>query len=347
MADGDRRLHQFRRLAEVGFAARRVDERVDFAATNDRSGEDRVAGFARGGQGFPGQRRLVDGYLVAVQQARVGRHDVAKAESDRVAGHEFTRRWGDPLAIAFHPGLDRERRLQGGDGVARLMFLPESDHGVGEKKNEDDGEIRPVLGRRRQDHRRFDHPGDRSPEIGEEFQDLVGLLLGDLVRTILSEPLLRLRLGQAVRRRGQFFLDLRQRQGLQVVLGDGLRLRLGVLSFELSLMSVHDRNPLCGCGAPLSRVFFGLLTSMSHLSAMIIGANDGATTGSETTHRLELWAPSPVKPFQTWQRQRYGGSGSRNLTDATCRDGLYEALAGPGATSPNAAASLRRRLGRG
>ena len=49
MADGDRRLHQFRRFAEVGFAARRVDQRVDFAATNDRTGEDGVAGFARGG----------------------------------------------------------------------------------------------------------------------------------------------------------------------------------------------------------------------------------------------------------------------------------------------------------
>src|SRR5271165_3784709 len=69
MADGDRRLHEFRRLAEVGFAARRVDERADFAATNDRTGEDGVARFTRGGQGLPGQRRLVDGYLVAVQQA--------------------------------------------------------------------------------------------------------------------------------------------------------------------------------------------------------------------------------------------------------------------------------------
>ena len=200
MADGDRRLHQFRRLAEVGFAARRVDQRVDFAATNDRTGEDGVARFTRGGQGLPGQRRLVDGYLVAVQQARVGRHDVAEAQADGVARHEFARRRIDPLAVAFHPGLDRERRLQGGDGVARLMFLPEADHAVGEKQKEDDAEIRPMPGRRRQDHRRFDHPGDRTPEVGEEFQDRVGLLLRDLVRPILSEPLLRLGLGQAVRR---------------------------------------------------------------------------------------------------------------------------------------------------
>ena len=61
MADGDRRLHQFRRLAKIGLAAGRVDQRVDFAATNDRPGKDGVARFTRGGQGFPGQRRLVDG----------------------------------------------------------------------------------------------------------------------------------------------------------------------------------------------------------------------------------------------------------------------------------------------
>ena len=148
MADGDRRLHQLRRLAEVGFAAGRVDQRVDFAAANYGPGEDGVAGFARRGQGFPGQRRLIDRQLVAVEQARVGRHDVAQAKSDRVAGHEFARRWIDPLAVAFHPGLDRERRLQGGDGIARLMFLPESDDGVGEEQNEDDAKIRPVLGQR-------------------------------------------------------------------------------------------------------------------------------------------------------------------------------------------------------
>ena len=219
MADGDRGLHQFRRLAEVGFAARRVNQRADFAATNDRTGEHGVAGFARGGQQLSGQRRLVDRYLVAVQQARIGRHNVAQAQADGVAGHKFARRRIDPFPVAFHPGLDRQRRLQGGDSVARLMFFPESDHGVGQKQNEDDAKVRPVPGRRRQDHRRFDHPGDRTPEIGEELQKLIGLLLRDLVGPILSESLLRLSLGQAIRRRIQFFLDLGKRQGLQIVFG--------------------------------------------------------------------------------------------------------------------------------
>ena len=222
MADGDRRLHQFRRLAKIGFAAGRVDQRVDFAATNDRPGKDGVARFTRGGQGFPGQRRLVDGYLVAVQQARVGGHDVAQAQADGVAGHKFARRRIDPLPVTFHPRLDRERRLQSGDGVARLMLFPESDQGVGKKQKQDDAKVRPMPRRRRQDHRRFDHPGDRTPEIGQELEDLVGLLLRDLVRPILRQPFLRLGFGQAVGRRTQLFLDLRQRQGLQIVLRNRL-----------------------------------------------------------------------------------------------------------------------------
>ena len=53
---------------------------------------------------------------------------------------------------------------------------------------------------RRQDHRRFDHPGDRTPEVGEKFQDLVGLLLRDLIRPVFNQPLLRLGIGQAIGR---------------------------------------------------------------------------------------------------------------------------------------------------
>ena len=105
----------------------------------------------------------------------------------------------DPLSIPLHPGLDCQLGLQGGDGVARLTFLPESDHGVGQKQNEDDAKIRPMPDYRRQDHRRFDHPRDRAPEIGEELQKRIGLLLLDLVGPVLDQPLLRLGLGEAVR----------------------------------------------------------------------------------------------------------------------------------------------------
>ena len=78
-----RGLDQFRRLAEIGLAAGRVDKRVDFAAPDDRAREYRIAGFARDRQRFARQRRLVDRDFVALQQTRVGGHDVAQPQADR------------------------------------------------------------------------------------------------------------------------------------------------------------------------------------------------------------------------------------------------------------------------
>ena len=91
MTDRDRRLDQFRRLAEIGLAAGRIDQRVDLAATNDRAGEHRVAGFACRRQRLAGQRRLIDRDFVAVQQTRVGGNDVAQTQADRVAGNQLLR----------------------------------------------------------------------------------------------------------------------------------------------------------------------------------------------------------------------------------------------------------------
>jgi hypothetical protein len=87
-----------------------------------------------GGQRFAGQRGLIHFHRVARQQARIRRHDVAQAQADDVARHQLTRRRVGPLPITFDLGLDRQLGLQGGDGVARLMFFPESDHGVGKKQ---------------------------------------------------------------------------------------------------------------------------------------------------------------------------------------------------------------------
>ena len=199
MADGHGRFHQFRRLAEVGLHARRIDQRTDLAAADDRAGEHGVAGFARRGQRLTGQRRLVDGNFVAVQQTGIRRHDIAQAQADDVTRHQFPRRRRDPLSIALHPGLDRELGLQRFDGIARLALFPEPDGGIGNKQHQNDEEIGPMADDTGQDHRHFDHPRDRTPEIGEEFQQRIGLLLLDLVRPVLGQPLRRLGLAEAVR----------------------------------------------------------------------------------------------------------------------------------------------------
>ena len=196
VADGDGRLHQFRGLAEVGLATRRIDQRGGLAATDDRPGEHGVAGFAGLGQGFPGERRLIDGDLVAVQKTRIGRHDVAQAQANGVARHELARWRVDPFAVALDPGLDRQPGLQGLDGVARLAFFPKAHRGIGNQQQQDDEEVGPVAHHAGQHHRDLDHPGDGSPEIGEKLQQRVGLLLDDLVRPVLGQPLLGLGVAQ-------------------------------------------------------------------------------------------------------------------------------------------------------
>ena len=218
VADRGRPLHQLRRLAEVGVRTGGIDQCVDFALADDRPREHRLTGLVRDGQGLPRQRGLIHFDRVALQQACIRRHDVAQAHADDVTRHQLTRRRGDPLPVAFHLCLDRQPGLQRGDGVARLVFFPESDHGIGHKQKQNDAKVRPMPVDRREDHGRFDHPRDRPPEIAEEFQERIGLLFFDLVRPVVGQPFLRLGLTEAVRRRSQLFLQFRQGQGFQIVL---------------------------------------------------------------------------------------------------------------------------------
>ena len=87
MADGDSRLDQFRGSAEIGLAAGRIDQSVDLAATDDRTGENRVAGLSGRRQGLPRQRRLIHGDFVTVQKTRVGGNDVAQSQTNGIAGN--------------------------------------------------------------------------------------------------------------------------------------------------------------------------------------------------------------------------------------------------------------------
>jgi hypothetical protein len=96
-----------------------------------------------------------------------------------------------------------------GDGLAGLAFLPESDHGVSHEQDQDDDEIWPVLEEAGEDHRHFDHPRDRTPEIGEDFQVWILLPCFDLVRPVLSQPFLCFGLTQALWRRPQPLLHFR------------------------------------------------------------------------------------------------------------------------------------------
>ena len=98
------------------------------------------------------------------------------------------------------------------------MLLPEPDRGVGRQQQQDDAEVRPVPQHPRQDHRSLDHPRDRPPEVGQQLQERIFLLLRDLIRPVPGQPLGRPSPRQAIRRRPQPLLHLRHRKGLQVIL---------------------------------------------------------------------------------------------------------------------------------
>ncbi len=82
-----------------------------------------------------------------------------------------------------------------------------------------------------EDHRHLDHPRDRTPEVGEELQERIGLALLELVGSVLEESLLGNVLGEAIRRRPESIQqvvegDLRKvvvarlgRSGVRPVLG--------------------------------------------------------------------------------------------------------------------------------
>ena len=148
MADSDCRLHQFRRLAKIGFAAGRVDQGVDFAATNDRPGEDGVAQFTGGGHEIAGQADWSTD-IVAVQQARVGPHDVAQAQANGIAGTSSRAarltHFPSRLTLALIASVAFSAAM------ALLAYAPpKSDHGVGKKQKQDDpksGECRAAADR--------------------------------------------------------------------------------------------------------------------------------------------------------------------------------------------------------
>src|ERR1035441_9697045 len=82
-----------------------------------------------------------------------------------------------------------------------LTLFPESNHAVGNKQKEYDEKIRPVSDNSRQNHCSFNHPRNRTPIIGEEFQEWIDFFFFNLVRPILSQSFLRFRLTESLFRR--------------------------------------------------------------------------------------------------------------------------------------------------
>ena len=130
MRDGAGALDKARGLAEIGVHAGRGDHGLHLAELGDRAGIRRIAHLLVDRQRLPGQRRLIDAQIVALDEAHVGRDDVAEADQDDVARDEFARRHFPPAPVAQHAGPQRQALLERGNGGVGLELLPEADAGV-------------------------------------------------------------------------------------------------------------------------------------------------------------------------------------------------------------------------
>jgi hypothetical protein len=157
------------------------------------------------------------------------------------AGYHLARLGILPLAIPFDFGLDRQTGFQGGDGIPRLMFFPESNQSIGAQQQKYHEEIEPVTDKAGEDHGGFNHPWNGAPEIGKKLQVFAGLLFLDLVRPILRLALRGLCLRESLRRCAKLFHQLRHGerfQGILIILGLGLfwfRFHLRLFSSSCSI----------------------------------------------------------------------------------------------------------------
>ncbi len=95
--------------------------------------------------------------------------------------------------------------------IGRLALLPEARDCVVEQQQQNNGQIGPVPHQQGKDSRRFDHPGDWVPEIGQEFFEITFLFGHQFIATELLQTASSFGGSQTLRRAtklGQDFADI-------------------------------------------------------------------------------------------------------------------------------------------
>ena len=186
-------------LTKIGIRSSRVDHGVNLTLADDGARIDNTAWFGGDWQRLAGQRRLIDLDGISVEKARIRRNDISQPKTDDVAWDQFARLRIHPFTVPFYFREDRQPGLQCGNGIAGLVFFPESNQSIGKEQHKDDEKIQPVSDNAGEDHRNFNHPGNGTPEVGKKLQVFVGLFFLELVRSIPRLSFGRLGLSQAIR----------------------------------------------------------------------------------------------------------------------------------------------------
>src|SRR5262249_21602306 len=106
------------------------DDALHLALLDDAARISLVADLLRNGQGFPGERRLVDGGVIAADKPQIGGHDDAEPDLDDVAGDERRGRNLLPFSVAHRGGFGGGPPPPRGPGVGRPAVLPEFEPGI-------------------------------------------------------------------------------------------------------------------------------------------------------------------------------------------------------------------------
>jgi hypothetical protein len=204
-------LRQVGDAAELGAHACRVNHGLRLSGHHRGSGQHHVLriqrrvlaarfGVARLGQGLAGDRRGIHAQAEGLDQAAVGRNEVAFFQQQDVARHQPGGEHFHDRAAAPHLHLLRQQLAQRRHGLFRLVFLPEGKNAV----DEDDADYRDaeaahalagieLLG---DEGQRGAYPQDDGEEMGElagegEQQVLARHFL-DMVGPELRQPACRL-----------------------------------------------------------------------------------------------------------------------------------------------------------
>ena len=147
MRDAFGLFDQMRGLAEIGVHAGRGDKAGHLALFGDRAGISVVADLLVHRKRFPGQGRLIDAEIGALDQLHVGGNDIAEFYQHDVARNQQPRLDVLPDAVALDARLERQALLEQRDGVVGLVFLEEANAGVDEQHDQNNDEIGPMLER--------------------------------------------------------------------------------------------------------------------------------------------------------------------------------------------------------
>ena len=157
---------QLRGAAELGARAGRRDLRHRLAAPHQRPGIGLHARAGFDGHRFAGEHGLVEQDFAAGEAHIRGDH-AAERQLHHIARHQLGRGHGLPRAVAPDRRVQREPRLQRGEGRLGAALLKQPERGVEHQETGDDRGLDIFAEHQLEHDRRFEHPRNRRPEFSQ------------------------------------------------------------------------------------------------------------------------------------------------------------------------------------